>query len=61
MRRVNESLPVRFSANPADYNIISHNVGIRPYRSNGMRIEKEVKNGQKMVHAYGKFLMAVTT
>ncbi|CAJ0547265.1 Ff.00g018920.m01.CDS01 [Fusarium sp. VM40] len=60
MRRVNESLPAHFSANPADYNIISHNVGIRPYRSNGMRIEKELKNGQKIVHAYDKFSMAVT-
>jgi hypothetical protein len=31
---------------------VGHNVGIRPYRSSGMRIEKEVK-GQKIVHAYG--------
>ncbi|KAM0217446.1 hypothetical protein ACHAQD_007425 [Fusarium lateritium] len=53
LKRVNESLPAHFSANPADHDIIGHNVGIRPYRSSGMRIEKEVKNGQKIVHAYG--------
>jgi hypothetical protein len=57
MRRVNKSLPAHFSTNPADYDIIGHNVGIRPYRLNGMRVEKEVKNGQKIVHAYGKFSM----
>ncbi|KAF4945779.1 hypothetical protein FSARC_14362 [Fusarium sarcochroum] len=53
MRRVNKSLPEHFSADPADYEILGHNVGIRPYRSNGMRIEKEVKDGQNIVHAYG--------
>ncbi|KAM0236945.1 hypothetical protein ACHAP5_009231 [Fusarium lateritium] len=53
LKRVNESLPGHFSANPADYDIIGHNVGIRAYRCGGMRIEKEVKNGQKIVHAYG--------
>ncbi|KAF5598379.1 d-amino-acid oxidase [Fusarium pseudocircinatum] len=52
-RRVNKSLPAHFSADPADYNIVGHNVGIRPYRSTGMRIEKEIKNGQNIIHAYG--------
>ncbi|KAK7212433.1 hypothetical protein V2G26_019611 [Clonostachys chloroleuca] len=52
-RRVNKTLPEHFSADPADYDIVGHNVGIRPYRSTGMRIEKEVKEGQKIVHAYG--------
>ncbi|KAM0427836.1 hypothetical protein ACHAPT_007293 [Fusarium lateritium] len=32
----------------------SHNVGIRPYRFSGMRIEKETKDGQNIIHAYGK-------
>uniref|UniRef100_A0A0B7JWW2 FAD dependent oxidoreductase domain-containing protein n=1 Tax=Bionectria ochroleuca TaxID=29856 RepID=A0A0B7JWW2_BIOOC len=52
-RRVNKTLPEHFSADPADYDIVGHNVGIRPYRSTGMRIEKEVKEGQNIVHAYG--------
>lgn len=54
IRRVNKSLPTYFSVNPADYDIVGHNVGIRPYRSTGMRIEKEIKDGQNIVHAYGK-------
>lgn len=28
-------------------------VGIRPQREGGVRIEKEVLGGQKVVHAYG--------
>ncbi|KAI8677878.1 DAO domain-containing protein [Fusarium keratoplasticum] len=51
--RVNRSLPEHFSADLADYEIVGHNVGIRPYRCSGMRIEKETKNGQNIVHAYG--------
>lgn len=51
---MNKTLPEHFSADPADYDIVGHNVGIRPYRSTGMRIEKEVKEGQKIVHAYGR-------
>jgi len=54
IRRVNKSLPAYFSADPADYDIVGHNVGIRPYRSTGMRIEKEIKDGQNIIHAYGK-------
>lgn len=57
MRRVNKSLPAHFSNDPADYEIVGHNVGIRPYRSTGMRIEKEVKDDQKIVHAYGRSYM----
>ncbi|KAF5970008.1 d-amino-acid oxidase [Fusarium bulbicola] len=52
-RRVNKSLPAHFSADPADNDIVGHNVGIRPYRSTGMRIEKEIKDGQNIIHAYG--------
>jgi hypothetical protein len=52
--RVNRNLPEHFSADLADYEIVGHNVGIRPYRCSGMRIEKETKNGQNIVHAYGK-------
>lgn len=54
MRRVSQSLPDVFSEDLYDYEILGHNVGIRPYRSSGMRIEKEFKDGQKIVHAYGK-------
>ncbi|KAJ4171030.1 hypothetical protein NW754_007173 [Fusarium falciforme] len=53
--RINRSLPEHFSADLADYEVVGHNVGIRPYRSSGMRIEKETKNGQNIVHAYGKW------
>ncbi|KAM5341732.1 hypothetical protein ACJ41O_014763 [Fusarium nematophilum] len=53
LRRIHESIPEHFSADPADYDIIGHNVGLRPFRSSGIRVEKEVKDGQKIVHAYG--------
>ncbi|KAF4462797.1 D-amino-acid oxidase [Fusarium albosuccineum] len=53
VRRVHKCLPEHFSADLADYEIVGYNVGIRPYRSSGMRIEKEVKDGQNIVHAYG--------
>ncbi|KAG7405346.1 hypothetical protein LZL87_009039 [Fusarium oxysporum] len=53
MKIVNKSLPAHFSTDPADYGIIGHNFGIHPYRSTGMRIEKDVKDGQNIVHAYG--------
>lgn len=38
-----------------DHHIIGHNVGIRPSRKSGVRVEKELRNGQKIVHAYGTF------
>ncbi|CAG8272419.1 unnamed protein product [Penicillium salamii] len=53
VRRIHRSLPERFSIDLSDYDIVGHNVCIRPYRSSGMRIENEVKDGQKIVHAYG--------
>ncbi|KAF5013787.1 hypothetical protein FDECE_205 [Fusarium decemcellulare] len=53
LRRINANLPKYFSADKEDYDIMGHSIGIRPYRSSGIRIEKEVKNGQNIVHAYG--------
>lgn len=38
-----------------DHHILGHNVGIRPSRKSGVRVEKELRNGQKIVHAYGTF------
>lgn len=46
-------MPEHFSANPMDHQIVGHNVGIRPSRKSGVRIEKEFRDGQKIVHAYG--------
>lgn len=36
-----------------DYSIVRDIVGIRPQREGGVRVEKEILNGQKVVHAYG--------
>ncbi|KAL1986075.1 hypothetical protein VTN96DRAFT_6972 [Rasamsonia emersonii] len=53
-RRVHENLPQDFpSADPKDYTIVRDIVGIRPQRDGGVRVEKEIINGQKVVHAYG--------
>lgn len=51
---MHENLPEFFSPKLSDYDIIAHNVGFRTGRSSGIRIEKEVKDGQRIVHAYGK-------
>lgn len=50
-----------FSNNLNDYEILGHNVGVRPARSApaGIRLEKETKDGQEIVHAYGKYLFFV--
>ncbi|KAJ5551395.1 hypothetical protein N7535_000655 [Penicillium sp. DV-2018c] len=53
VRRLSQRLPGGLSGDLPSYEIVDHNVGIRPYRSTGMRIEKEVKGGQQIVHAYG--------
>ncbi|KAJ5130884.1 uncharacterized protein N7515_006923 [Penicillium bovifimosum] len=53
VRRVSQYLPGGFSGDLSSYDLVGHNIGIRPYRSSGMRIEKEVKGGQHIVHAYG--------
>lgn len=34
--------------------VIRDIVGIRPARDGGVRVEKEVADGQNIVHAYGK-------
>ncbi|KAK4149487.1 hypothetical protein C8A00DRAFT_18831 [Chaetomidium leptoderma] len=53
-RRAHEYLPEHFSSpNPGDYDIVEDLVGVRPLRPAGVRVEKEVVNGQKVVHAYG--------
>ncbi|KAF2501167.1 nucleotide-binding domain-containing protein [Lophium mytilinum] len=52
-RRVHEDLPNDFPLELTDYDIVGHNVGLRPYRETGVRIEKEILNGEKVVHAYG--------
>ncbi|KAF2814744.1 uncharacterized protein BDZ99DRAFT_458735 [Mytilinidion resinicola] len=53
VRRVHKDLPNSFPLKLADYDVVGHNVGLRPYRETGVRIEKEILNGEKVVHAYG--------
>ncbi|KAK2811946.1 hypothetical protein FQN50_001653 [Emmonsiellopsis sp. PD_5] len=54
IRRVHENAPDTFIGNdPANIEIIRDNVGFRPARVSGLRVEKEVLDGQKIVHAYG--------
>ncbi|KAJ9133707.1 Nucleotide-binding domain-containing protein [Pleurostoma richardsiae] len=53
-RRIHENLPDVFpSADPKAFQVVRDIVGIRPQRDGGVRIEKEVLNGQRVVHAYG--------
>ncbi|KAK5086229.1 hypothetical protein LTR70_000015 [Exophiala xenobiotica] len=52
-QRIHKNLPDHFPAEMSDLQNIGHNVGIRPGRRSGIRIEKEEKNGQKIVHVYG--------
>lgn len=51
--RVHQDLPSIFPPKLADYQIVGHNVGIRPARANGLRVDKEVLDGEQVVHAYG--------
>jgi D-amino-acid oxidase len=53
VRRAHQDLPKDFPAKLSDYEVVAHNVGIRPARAKGLRVEKEVLNGAKVVHAYG--------
>ena len=47
-------MPEHFpSSNPDDYEIVADLTGIRPLRLPEVRAEKEVIDGQKVVHAYG--------
>lgn len=45
--------PDAFPPKVSDYEIVAHNVGIRPARATGLRVEKEIMAGEKVVHAYG--------
>ncbi|KAJ5403439.1 hypothetical protein N7509_003310 [Penicillium cosmopolitanum] len=53
VNRVHNNIPGVFSNNLNDYEILGHNVGVRPARSSGIRLEREEKDGQEIVHAYG--------
>lgn len=57
MRRQHENQPRVFpSPNLEDYDVITDHVGVYPIipqRDGGVRCEKEIVNGQKVVHAYG--------
>lgn len=54
LRRIHEGLPQHFpSADPTNFEIVRDLVGIRPQRNGGVRLAKEVIDGQKVVHAYG--------
>ncbi|KAH6662533.1 FAD dependent oxidoreductase [Halenospora varia] len=50
-RRISHNLPEGFPAN--EFRVVRDIVGIRPQRSCGVRVEKEILNGQKVIHAYG--------
>ncbi|KAF2021034.1 nucleotide-binding domain-containing protein [Aaosphaeria arxii CBS 175.79] len=54
LRRVHEHLPNIFpSPQETDFEIIQDNVGFRPGRPEGVRVEQEILGGEKIVHAYG--------
>lgn len=41
------------SPNPGDYEVVQDLSGIRPLRPEGVRVEREILNGQMVIHAYG--------
>lgn len=54
IRRVHENLPEAFpSPNIKDYEFVRDIVGIRPQRVGGVRLEKQVRDGRTIIHAYG--------
>lgn len=54
MRRVNEMMPEITGGNGVEgFDIIRHAVGLRPYRSGGVRIEKQKIGDTWVVHNYG--------
>lgn len=57
VRRVSADLPHAFSPKLEDHEIIMHNVGFRPERSSGLRVERETLKRQQVVHAYGTFAL----
>lgn len=53
-RRIHEGIPSAFpSPDAADFTVVRDIVGIRPQREGGVRLEKELIEGQKIIHAYG--------
>lgn len=59
--RVGDNLPHVFAAFPADFDVVRDNVGFRPGREGGPRVEKEVLDGAglKVVHAYGELIFVL--
>ncbi|KAH8901270.1 nucleotide-binding domain-containing protein [Thozetella sp. PMI_491] len=54
IRRAHENLPDYFPSDRVeDYTIVGDLVGIRPLRLPEVRVEKDLIDGQKVVHAYG--------
>ena len=58
MQRQHGNQPDVFpSANPLDYDFITDHVGMYPIiesHNGGVRVENELLDGQKVVHAYGQ-------
>ncbi|GME62498.1 aromatic amino acid aminotransferase [Neofusicoccum parvum] len=52
-RRVHENLPEAFPETPSGFQVVRDIVGIRPQRKTGARVEKEILDGQTVIHAYG--------
>ena len=55
LRRVHTDLPNVFPEKLSELDVVRHNVGIRPARATGLRVEKERLNGESVVHAYGRY------
>lgn len=53
-RRVHENLPEAFPETPSGFQVVRDIVGIRPQRKTGARVEKEILDGQTVIHAYGE-------
>lgn len=54
LERIHKGLPQFFpSSEVGSFEVVRDLVGIRPQRDGGVRIEKEIVDGQKVVHAYG--------
>lgn len=57
-----ESTPAVFKGGKVEnIEIVRDIVGFRPERTGGIRVEKDVLNGQKVVHAYGKYASVETS
>ncbi|KAF5008356.1 hypothetical protein FDECE_5399 [Fusarium decemcellulare] len=54
LRRVHENAPGVFKDGKVEnVEIIRDNIGLRPARTSGLRVEQQVADGQNIVHAYG--------